>query len=214
MLAYALLVQLAFPATKSAPPSTIPQLAAPSSVFRIEPNLGRYAEEVRYVMFTGAGVVLFTDDGMVDSAGIGVVLKDSLNAPLNALGFRRAVRNPARQDSLLYIPLYSKLVRRGVYPGIDAIYEVSPDGALDVSFLLQSGARLSDIAIAFQGAEKIEQAKKGEILLKTIPGNVVQRCPRVMRMTDGRYIALPATLTLYSDGLVRLTSPKRSPAGD
>lgn len=209
MLALTLFLHLASPAPAAAARIDAPPLAIPAlrtqqpSKFRIEPNMGRYAEEVRYVMFTDGGVTLFTDDGMVDSAGVGVVLKNSAAGPFNALGFRYAVRNTVASDGPLYIPLYSKLVRRGVYPGIDAIYELTPDGTMEVSFLLQQQARLADIAIAFQGVEKIEQSKRGEVTVKTIAGKVVQKCPRVMRLMGDRYVALPVALRLYSDGLVR-----------
>jgi hypothetical protein len=206
MLALTLVLHLAFPAAPRmdvvAP--TLPNLRVQQqSKFRIEPNMGRYAEEVRYVMFTDSGVTLFTDDGMVDSSGVGVVLKNSAAGPFNALGFRYAVRNTVRSDGPLYLPLYSKLVRRGIYPGIDAIYEMTVDGSLEVSFLLQPAAKLSDIVIAYQGVEKIEQSKKGELTVKTITGKIVQRQPRILRMMGGRYMPLPVAMRLFSDGFVR-----------
>jgi hypothetical protein len=205
MLALTLLLHLSFTETK---PVALPQLyraMVKESKYRIEPNMGRYAEEVRYVVFIEGGVVLFTDDGMVDSSGVGVVLKNSKNGAFNALGFRCAVRNTLESDGPLYIPIYSKLVRRGVYDGIDAIYELNADGEIDVSFFLQPDAKLSDIMMSFQGVEKIEQANKGELALKTITGKVTHRCPRILRLIGDRYIPLSVGMKVGGDGLVRIS---------
>lgn len=205
MLAFTLLLHLSMTATK---PVELPALQEPApreSKYRIEPNMGRYAEEVKYVMFVQDGVVLFTDDGMVDSSGVGVVLKNSNSGSFNALGFRCAVRNTLENDGPLYIPIYSKLVRRNVYEGIDAIYALTPEGELEVSFFLQPNAKLSDILVAYQGVEKIETTKQNELALKTITGKVVQRCPRILRLMGDRYVALSVGMKLGGDGYVRFS---------
>jgi hypothetical protein len=178
--------------------------AAGESKYRIEPNMGRYADEVRYVVFVEGGVVLFTDDGMVDSTGVGVVLRNSRSSAFSALGFRCAVRNTLESDGPMYIPIYSKLVRRNVYDGIDAIYELNSEGELEVSFFLQPGANLSDIAMVYQGVERMETTRKGELSLKTITGLVTHKCPRVLRYMGDRYVALPVAMKPAGDGLVRI----------
>lgn len=205
MLALTLLLHLSMTATKPVELPALQQAAPRESKYRIEPNMGRYAEEVKYVVFVQDGVVLFTDDGMVDSSGVGVVLKNSKSGAFHALGFRCAVRNTLESDGPMYIPLYSKLVRRGVYEGIDAIYELTPEGELEVNFFLQPDARLSDILVAYQGVEKIETTKQNELALKTITGKVVQRCPRILRLIGDRFIPLPVGLKLGNDGLVRFS---------
>jgi hypothetical protein len=215
MLALTLLVQLSF-FTESKPMVSlaIPKAPAPEAKYRIEPNMGRYAEEVQYVVFIEGGVVLFTDAGMVDSSGVGVVLKNSKSGPFNALGFRCARRNTVENDGPLYIPHYSTLVRRGVYDGIDAIYELTPEGEMEVSFFLQPDAKLSDIAMLFQGVEKIESNKKGELTLKTITGRVNARCPRILRYMGDRYVPLPVAMRLGNDGLVRISGRQMNLGGD
>jgi hypothetical protein len=215
MLALTLLVQISF-FTESKPlvQLAIPTFIAPEAKYRIEPNMGRYAEEVQYVVFVEGGVVLFTHAGMVDSSGVGVVLKNSKNGVFNALGFRCAKRNTVEDDGPMYIPHYSTLVRRGVYDGIDAIYELSPEGEMEVSFFLQAEAKLSDIAMLFQGVEKIESKKNGELTLKTITGRVSARCPRILRFMGDRFVPLPVAMRLGNDGLVRISGRQLSLGSD
>jgi hypothetical protein len=206
MLALTLILQLsaaAEPRMPIAPP--LPALHSPSWKYRFEPNLGRYTEQVQYVAFIEGGVALFTSETVVDSNGVSVALRGARDASYNALDFRYTARNSAEIDGPLFIPHYARLVRRNVYPGIDLVYQVDSAGELEVHFFLQREAKLSDIALIYQGAEKLELTRAGELKVKTITGTVLQKCPKIHRMTGERFISLPVALHLDGDGAVRVS---------
>ena len=214
MLALTLFLQLATavePRHPIAPP--LPELQSPAWKYRFEPNLGRYTDQVQYVAFIEGGVALFTQETVVDSNGLSVALRGARDAGYSALDFRYTARNSAEIDGPLFIPHYARLVRRNVYPGIDLVYQVDETGGLEVHFFLQREAKLSDIALIYQGAEKLELTKAGELKVKTITGTVVQPCPKIHRMTGERFINLPVALHLDGDGAVRV-SGRASDLGD
>jgi hypothetical protein len=183
----------------------LPALQSPAWKYRFEPNLGRYTEQVQYVAFIEGGVTLFTQETVVDSNGVSVALRGAKDSNYSALDFRYTARNSAEIDGPLFIPHYARLVRRNVYPGIDLIYQMDATGELEVHFFLQREAKLSDIALIYQGAEKLELTKAGELKVKTITGTVLQRCPKIHRMSGERYISLPVALHLDGDGAVRVS---------
>jgi hypothetical protein len=206
MLILTLFVQLTAavePRTAIAPP--LPELHSPAWKYRFEPNLGRYTEQVQYVAFIEGGVALFTSETVVDSNGVSVALRGAKDASYSALDFRYTAKNSAELDGPLFIPHYARLVRRNVYPGIDLVYQVDTTGELEVHFYLQREAKLSDIALIYQGAEKLELTRAGELKVKTITGTVMQKCPKIHRMTGERFINLPVALHLDGDGAVRVS---------
>ena len=195
---------LAFADSKT-PSVKLPDLPAPVSKTRFEPNLGRYAEQVQYVAYLGDGVALFTADSVVDSNGVSVMLYGSHEGSFSALGMTHTVRQTIESDGPLYVPRYTRLIRRNAYPGIDVVYQLAPDGDLEVHFFLQAEAKLNEIGLSYVGVEKIEMGKDGSLVLKTMMGKTAQRCPTIHRLLGDRYVTLAVTPRLGSDGVVRLS---------
>ena len=206
MLALILFVQLAVASAETKPViARLPELQSPAWKYRFEPNMGRYTDQVQYVAFVDNGVALFTQETVVDSNGVSVAMRGSRDASYSALDFRYTARNSAELDGPIFIPHYARLVRRNVYPGIDVVYQLGSTGDLDVHFFLQPEAKMSDIALLYQGVEKMELTKTGELKLKTITGTVLHRCPSIHRMMGERFVSLPVSLRLDGDGTVRLS---------
>ncbi|HLH43489.1 MAG TPA: SBBP repeat-containing protein [Bryobacteraceae bacterium] len=73
---------------------------------------------------------------------------------------------------------YSRLCRRGIYPGIDVAYY--GDGErLEYDFELHPGANPGLIRMRFEGADGIRVNEKGDIVLKLGASEIVQRAPSV-----------------------------------
>lgn len=82
------------------------------------------------------------------------------------------------------IPNFSKVRVESVLPGVDQVY-YGNQGRLEYDFILQPGASPDDIKVAVEGAEKIEVAESGELILTVNGKEVRQRQPVIYQETDG-----------------------------
>ncbi|MBW2062185.1 MAG: SBBP repeat-containing protein [Deltaproteobacteria bacterium] len=83
------------------------------------------------------------------------------------------------------IPCYSKVKYKNIYPGIDLVF-YGRAGQLEYDFLIAPGADPKIIRLAFEGVEKIKRDEKGNLVLKTKTGEIIQRLPLVYQELDGR----------------------------
>ena len=90
---------------------------------------------------------------------------------------------------------YAKVEYTGVYPGIDLVYYGNQQ-ELEYDFIVAPGASPSQIRLAFKGANEITIDEKGDLILRTQGGDVVQRKPFIYqdvegerREIEGRYVA-------------------------
>ncbi len=82
------------------------------------------------------------------------------------------------------VPLYKKVRYKSVYPGIDLIY-YGNQKKLEFDFALSPGADPNRIRLKFDGATKIAINDKGDLVLTTPGGEVVQRAPVIYQTVDG-----------------------------
>lgn len=83
------------------------------------------------------------------------------------------------------VPHYARVRVEGVYPGIDLIYRGN-QRQLEYDFVIAPGADPGRIRLAFQGADAIELGAKGELILRTPNGDLVQHAPVIYQEMDDK----------------------------
>ncbi|HEY4364401.1 MAG TPA: SBBP repeat-containing protein [Bryobacteraceae bacterium] len=98
---------------------------------------------------------------------------------------------------LIKFPQYPKIERRGIYPGIDAIFYGSGSSkgeALEYDLALAPGASPERVRLAFDGAREVRIDPEGNLLVETAAGVLEQKVPRVFqaggRRVEARYVLL------------------------
>jgi hypothetical protein len=82
------------------------------------------------------------------------------------------------------VPTYAKVKYEGVYPGVDLVYY--GDGRqLEYDFVVAPGSDPKAIALAFDGADKLEVDAQGDLVLAVDGGELRLRKPLVYQDVDG-----------------------------
>ena len=82
------------------------------------------------------------------------------------------------------VPTYAKVKYEDVYPGVDVVYYGNQQ-QLEYDFIVSPGVDPKTIALEFDGADKIEVDKRGDLVLRTTGGEVRQRKPRIYQDING-----------------------------
>jgi hypothetical protein len=82
------------------------------------------------------------------------------------------------------VPTFERVRYTDLYPGIDAVFYGNAR-ELEYDFIVKPGASPSSVRLAFEGAERIELAPTGHLLLHTAAGALTQRAPVIYQETDG-----------------------------
>jgi hypothetical protein len=88
------------------------------------------------------------------------------------------------------VPTYARVKYRDVYPGVDLVYYGNPR-EIEYDFIVAPGADPGCIALAFEGADRMELDGDGNLVLHTAAGEVVQRAPRIYQEIDGARRSIP-----------------------
>jgi hypothetical protein len=91
-------------------------------------------------------------------------------------------RDPAKWRT--NIPTYEKVYYREVYPGIDLVY-YGDQRRLRYDFVVRAGADPERIALAFQGADRLEIDAQGDLVLHVAGGAIRYQKPVIYQETDG-----------------------------
>lgn len=166
--------------------------SADASDLSFEPNRGQTGSAVRYLARTPQGVMFFTDHELVlrrEGQLRFELLGADASAPWEPVGARNAETSyfVGRDESkwVRGVPGYSRLARRGIYPGIDAVYYGS-GGKLEYDFVVAPHADPSPIRFAVRGARKLALDETGALLMETPDGLVRQRKPEIYQvLADG-----------------------------
>jgi hypothetical protein len=202
-----------FGAPNAAPSST----KLPQAPIRFEPNRGQMttrAEEP--VLWSARGLdyaFLFTSNASVLALKDRAVRMTLEGANANA-AFHAEQSDPGTIQYFLpsfqgKVPGYRRLVRQGVYPGIDvAYYGVASYGKaeqLEYDFNIAPGANPSAIRIKFDGADKVRLADSGDLLLTLGPRDITQHAPVAYQTNArGERVAVASSYRIGSDGIVTL----------
>ncbi len=83
------------------------------------------------------------------------------------------------------VPTYGQVKYQHIYPGIDLVFYGSSQQQLEYDFIVAPGADPSQIALDFEGADKIEVEANGGLVLHTASGQIRQHKPRIYQMVKG-----------------------------
>jgi concanavalin A-like lectin/glucanase superfamily protein/beta-propeller repeat-containing protein len=108
---------------------------------------------------------------------------------------------------------YAEVLMQSVYPGVDMVYR-GDQQRLEYDFVVAPGADPGRIRLAFRGADRITIGARGELILHTASGDLVQPPPTVYqkdgqrrRQIEGRYVLLPGRQVGFSLGRYDRTRP-------
>jgi hypothetical protein len=92
---------------------------------------------------------------------------------------------------------YARVRVEGVYPGVDVVYG-GDHRQLEYDLVLAPGADPGRLRLAFSGTDAITIGARGELILRTAAGDLVQPAPTVYQelgaqrqRVEGRYVLLP-----------------------
>lgn len=91
------------------------------------------------------------------------------------------------------VPAYGRLRRHDVYPGVDVVYYGNGDN-LEYDFEIAAGADPSRIRMSFDGADALQLAPGGDLVVRLADKTLTQHVPVVyQRRPSGERIVLPAS---------------------
>jgi hypothetical protein len=105
----------------------------------------------------------------------------------------------------LDIRSYERVRSEGIYPGVDLVYRGN-QRQLEYDFVVAPGADPGRIRLAFQGAESVTLGTRGELILHTAHGELVQHPPVVYQEAAGRREPVEGRYVLLSG---RRGAPRR-----
>lgn len=181
-----------------------------------EPNVGQAAAGVQYLAHGGGyGIFLSGDQAvlsLLSSSATGgtasnfvtVTLVGANPAPQGqALAQLPGVanyldgNNPA--DWHTNIPTYADVQYANVYSGIDLVYH-GVSGQLEYDFTVAPGANPGVIRLSVSGASSIQLDARGDLVLATPGGNVVEEAPVVYQEINGVRQSVAGKFVLEADG--------------
>jgi hypothetical protein len=99
------------------------------------------------------------------------------------------------------IPTYAKIKYASVYPGVDLVY-YGNQRTLEYDFIVAPGADPKIITLAFEGPDRLEVDGQGDLVLRTVGGDVRLRKPVVYQEVDGTRKLLAGNYILKSQNRV------------
>jgi hypothetical protein len=100
------------------------------------------------------------------------------------------------------IPNYGAVEYQNVYSGINLIYHGSNQRQIEFDFVVAPGANPDAIRLDFQGVERITLDAKGDLVLHTADGNVVEDAPVLYQDINGVRHAVSGRFVLEGDDQV------------
>lgn len=163
-------------------------LAAPLA---FEPNRGQFPPEVRFAVRQGDHTVLFTPSQLIFRArGTEARLRFPGSNGLGSLepagpvsGRANYLRGRDPRRWVRDLPLYSRLVCRELYPGVDAVF-YGEDDRLEYDLIVHPGADPSRIRLEFDGAAPgIDPS--GALVTETPSGRIIHHAPLAYQNSGG-----------------------------
>ena len=200
-----------------------------------EPNVGQTDPQVRFLTRSRGATVFFTDTEtvMVLHAG-GKRLADrtrrrnassqtaqavvrmkmvGAGKPLEAIGLEKLpgisnyfIGNDPKQWRT-DVPNYARIRYRGIYPGVDLVC-YGKARQLEYDLVVMPGADPQRIELAWEGVERLERNRDGDLVLLTGLGAVVQKRPRAYQESGGRRVEVAANYVIRADRHVTVDLPR------
>jgi uncharacterized protein (TIGR03437 family) len=183
--------------------------AMAAAPLRFEPNAGQTDQRAQFVARASGYTVFLTRTGAVLTEGVRIRFVDSNPALLEGASPLPGVVNYFRGSAqrLANIPTYERILQRGIYPGVDAVYH-GEDGQLEYDFVIAPGADPARIILAFDGARSVRLNDRGDLELVTAVGTMTQRKPVLYQDSAGQRIAVDGRYESRGNGQFGLVVAK------
>jgi hypothetical protein len=146
------LIETTRPDTAPTDPTVVPPASAP------QPAVADVSEHAVAVSFTGASEPA-------------IEAQDPMPGTFNWLVGERAGHLSGAKS-------YRQLVYRGVYPGIDVIFDASTETTvMETTYRVAAGARPEAIAVEFDGADSLDLDASGNLVIATSLGDITELRP-------------------------------------
>ncbi len=89
-----------------------------------------------------------------------------------------------RSDWRTGIPNYKRVEYKQVYPGVDLVY-YGNQRQLEYDFVVAAGADPKSIEMEIEGAKRLTLDRKGNLVIQTAKGKMVQKAPVIYQESDG-----------------------------
>lgn len=76
-----------------------------------------------------------------------------------------------------FVPAFKKLKYKNLYPGVDAEFELSEKGGIKYKFIVQPNVVIPEIKFQWDGLENLSTDEKGDLHLKSLFGELLDRAP-------------------------------------
>lgn len=147
-----------------------PGVASPAAPVLFEPNRGQADPSVLYLAVAGGPPLHLRKDGFVVAgpsgvAGIGVVF-DGHSEATTVEGAGAAASYSSyfgNELTVTGVPHFERVVYRGVYPGIDAVFYVASDGAVEFDFIVAAGADPNEVVLRATGGATLRLLEDGAL---------------------------------------------------
>jgi uncharacterized protein (TIGR03437 family) len=163
----------------------------PDLPLAFEANKGQFDASVKYLAHGKNHDLLLTSTGAVLVNGTGATqmrLAGARSSRIEATdqlpGLANYFIGSDRSRWRTHVPTYSRIVYRGVYPGIDQIYYGSR-GELEYDFIVAPEARPDTIQLEFRGASRVQIEDSGDLVVTTAAGVFRHRKPVVYQVIGG-----------------------------
>ena len=204
-------------------PQNLPAAAAPLPLSFLR-NAGQAGPAVRFLVQAGAYALAFRADGVdVRFAGSPqgeadlrlrfvaaepAPVVEGLDAGQGVVSYLRGDDPAAWQTGL---PTYAGLAYRSLYPGVDLVYR--RDGhRLKSEFIVAAGADPGRIALRYEGAQRVEVAADGALVVTAAAGSLREAAPVAYQEIGGRRVPVAAAFVVADDGTARFRLGAYDPA--
>ncbi|HEY3068171.1 MAG TPA: SBBP repeat-containing protein [Methylomirabilota bacterium] len=162
-----------------------------------EMNQGQTDEEVRFIARANAYTLFLTPTDAVmtlrnrgeDRAVVRMKLVGANQAPRIAgvgelAGKANYFKRGPAATRITGVPIFAAVKYTDVYPGIDLVYHGRQD-EVEYDFVLAPGADPAAIALAFDGADRLDVSADGDLVVHTAAGELRQLRPVVYQEVEG-----------------------------
>jgi hypothetical protein len=170
-----------------------------------EENKGQTDASARYIARSASGVGFVLQNGWTLSLGgqpISMHIADAdSKATLVPEGSVEGITNYyLGSRAITNLPHYSSVRSKDIRPGIDVVYHGN-ERELEYDLVIRPGADVDALRLRFEGSQPV-LADNGDIILKTIAGEVRQHKPRVWQEAEGHRTEVECRYALLESGEV------------
>jgi hypothetical protein len=159
---------------------------------RFEPNVGQTDSAVRFVCRSLNYAVFLRPGEATFRSGSSVLRMTFIGANRDAnfegLGPLNSPVHYLLGDSESWhrdVPMYTRLEYRNVYPGIDVEFYGDPLGRLEYNLILHSQADPAQIRLRFEGPDRVQTDRNGDVVLRAQEGEWRHTKPKVYQVQNG-----------------------------